>query len=39
MAPPVSPSADSKFCINCGTKLPSIAKFCSACGTAQGTAP
>ena len=38
MAPPVSPSADSKFCINCGTKLPSIAKFCSACGTAQGIA-
>lgn len=35
MAPPVAPSADSKFCINCGTKLPSIAKFCSACGTAQ----
>jgi membrane protease subunit (stomatin/prohibitin family) len=39
MAPPVSPSADSKFCINCGTKLPSIAKFCSACGTSQGVAP
>ncbi|MBL0940746.1 MAG: SPFH domain-containing protein [Gemmatimonadaceae bacterium] len=36
MAPPVSPSAESKFCINCGAKLPSIAKFCSACGTAQG---
>jgi len=36
MTPPVSPSAESKFCINCGTKLPSIAKFCSACGTAQG---
>lgn len=36
MAPPVSPSTESKFCINCGTKLPSIAKFCSACGTAQG---
>ncbi len=35
MAPPVAPSADSKFCINCGAKLPSIAKFCSACGTAQ----
>jgi membrane protease subunit (stomatin/prohibitin family) len=39
VAPPMSPSADSKFCINCGTKLPSIAKFCSACGTAQGVAP
>jgi len=39
MAPPVSPGADSKFCINCGTKLPGIAKFCSACGTAQGVAP
>lgn len=38
-APPMSPSADSKFCINCGTKLPGIAKFCSACGTAQGVAP
>jgi membrane protease subunit (stomatin/prohibitin family) len=35
LAPPVAPSAESKFCINCGTKLPSIAKFCSACGTAQ----
>lgn len=38
MTPPASPSADSKFCINCGTKLPGIAKFCSACGTAQGVA-
>ena len=24
-----------KFCIFCGTKLPSVAKFCSSCGEAQ----
>lgn len=33
---PAAPSAETKFCINCGTNLPAIAKFCSACGTAQG---
>jgi membrane protease subunit (stomatin/prohibitin family) len=36
MATPAEPSAESKFCINCGVKLPAIAKFCSACGTPQG---
>ncbi len=27
--------ADTKFCMNCGTKIPRAAKFCSECGTAQ----
>jgi membrane protease subunit (stomatin/prohibitin family) len=39
MATPAEPSADSKFCIQCGARLPAVAKFCSACGTAQGMAP
>jgi FMN phosphatase YigB (HAD superfamily) len=26
---------ETKFCIFCGTKLPSVAKFCSGCGQAQ----
>ncbi len=29
-------AADTKFCLNCGTKIPKSAKFCSNCGTAQG---
>ena len=28
-------NSNSKFCIACGTKLPIMAKFCSACGEAQ----
>jgi zinc-ribbon domain len=28
-------NSDTKFCIECGTKLPLVAKFCSACGAAQ----
>lgn len=24
-----------KFCINCGEKIPRVAKFCPACGTKQ----
>ncbi len=28
-------SGETKFCLNCGAKLPVAAKFCSACGTAQ----
>jgi membrane protease subunit (stomatin/prohibitin family) len=28
-------SADTKFCMNCGTKIPRAAKFCAECGSAQ----
>lgn len=28
-------SINSKFCIFCGTKLPSVAKYCSSCGEEQ----
>jgi membrane protease subunit (stomatin/prohibitin family) len=31
-----APAADTKFCVNCGQKIPRAAKFCSECGTAQG---
>jgi membrane protease subunit (stomatin/prohibitin family) len=41
--PPVAPAAgaaaaaaDTKFCMNCGQRIPRAAKFCSECGTAQG---
>jgi len=27
------PSKDTKFCVKCGTQLPSDAKFCAKCGT------
>jgi FMN phosphatase YigB (HAD superfamily) len=30
-----SPSCDTKFCIYCGVKLPTVAKFCSSCGEKQ----
>lgn len=38
--PPVAPvapapAADTKFCFNCGTKIPRPAKFCAECGTPQ----
>ena len=29
------PSGETKFCVNCGTKLPKTAKFCADCGTPQ----
>jgi membrane protease subunit (stomatin/prohibitin family) len=29
-------SGESKFCMNCGAKLPAAAKFCSSCGAPQG---
>jgi len=34
---PMEPSTsnDTKFCIHCGAKLPSVAKFCSSCGEKQ----
>jgi membrane protease subunit (stomatin/prohibitin family) len=40
-APPAAPAAgaaaaDTKFCMNCGHRIPRAAKFCSECGTAQG---
>ena len=43
-APPVSalaaeqavPAADSKFCLECGARLPRTAKFCIECGAKQG---
>ena len=35
VAAAVTPSADTKFCVNCGHKIPKAAKFCSECGTPQ----
>lgn len=32
---PAGPTGDTKFCIECGTKMPAKAKFCPACGGAQ----
>ena len=35
-APPAPPpAADTKFCTNCGNKIPRASKFCPECGTAQ----
>jgi membrane protease subunit (stomatin/prohibitin family) len=36
-APPAAaaPGGETKFCFNCGTKIPRAAKFCGECGTAQ----
>jgi membrane protease subunit (stomatin/prohibitin family) len=41
--PPVAPTgaapasgADTKFCMNCGNKIPKPAKFCPECGGVQG---
>ena len=33
--PTPAPSADTKFCINCGKPMPRPAKFCPECGNAQ----
>ena len=30
-----APAADMKFCFNCGSKIPRVAKFCAECGTQQ----
>ena len=30
-----APTGDTKFCMNCGAKLPAAAKFCSSCGAPQ----
>jgi membrane protease subunit (stomatin/prohibitin family) len=32
---PAPPQGETKFCMNCGNKIPRAAKFCSECGTAQ----
>ena len=34
-APVETPVGDTKFCTNCGNKLPKAARFCSNCGTPQ----
>jgi membrane protease subunit (stomatin/prohibitin family) len=34
-APAVGTSTETKFCVNCGNKIPRPAKFCPECGTAQ----
>lgn len=34
-AAPATPSAETKFCTNCGNKIARSAKFCPECGTAQ----
>lgn len=28
--------ADTKFCIKCGARIPTVAKFCTSCGKPQG---
>ncbi|MBM3754668.1 MAG: hypothetical protein FJW38_11890 [Acidobacteria bacterium] len=37
VAAPAAPavSGETKFCFNCGTKIPRAAKFCGECGSAQ----
>lgn len=35
-APAPGPGGDTKFCVNCGAKIPRAAKFCSECGQGQG---
>jgi len=37
VAAPATPavSGETKFCFNCGTKIPRAAKFCGECGSAQ----
>ena len=34
-APSSTPAGETKFCVNCGNKIPRAAKFCAECGTAQ----
>lgn len=33
--PPPSTQPGTKFCLNCGQKIPEASKFCSACGASQ----
>jgi membrane protease subunit (stomatin/prohibitin family) len=35
LAPPAAPATETKFCTNCGNKIPRASKFCPECGTAQ----
>src|ERR1700722_597677 len=35
VAPPAAPATETKFCTNCGNKIPRASKFCPECGTAQ----
>ena len=35
VAPAAAPSADTKFCIDCGKPIAARAKFCSECGQPQ----
>jgi membrane protease subunit (stomatin/prohibitin family) len=30
-----APAAETKFCFNCGSRIPRVAKFCAECGTQQ----
>ncbi|GAB4361161.1 MAG: SPFH domain-containing protein [Bryobacter sp.] len=34
-ANPAAPATETKFCFNCGAKMPRSAKFCGECGTKQ----
>jgi membrane protease subunit (stomatin/prohibitin family) len=34
-AAPAAPATDTKFCTNCGNKMPRASKFCPECGTSQ----
>ncbi|MBV9770634.1 MAG: SPFH domain-containing protein, partial [Bryobacterales bacterium] len=34
-AAPAPPAAETKFCTNCGNRIPRTSKFCPECGTAQ----
>ena len=35
VASPAAPATETKFCTNCGNKIPRASKFCPECGTAQ----
>lgn len=35
-APAAAPQGDTKFCMECGAKIPKTAKFCTECGAKQG---
>jgi membrane protease subunit (stomatin/prohibitin family) len=30
-----APAGETKFCLNCGVKIPRASKFCPECGTTQ----